>query len=57
MSLKMQIKASQVLDGKELSRWTSRQWRGCKSDFAAMPAGSLCCTTTHKTHSVLANSP
>lgn len=41
MSLKMQIKASQLLDAIELCRSTKRQWQGGKSHFAAMPAGSL----------------
>lgn len=53
----MQIKASQVVNSKELSRCASRQQQGCKSDFAALPAGSLCCSTTHNTHPALANSP
>ena len=57
MSLKMQIKTSQVLDGKELSRWDSRQPRGCKSDCAAVPSGSVPLNTAHNTHLELVNSP
>lgn len=50
MSLKMQIKATQVVNGKALSRCAGRQQQGCKSDFAAMPVGSLCCRAQLITH-------
>ena len=38
MSLKMQIKASQVLDGRGIQQVDQLDsFRGCKSDFGAVP--------------------
>lgn len=50
MSPKMQIKTSQVANGRALSRCAGRQKQGCKSDFAATPVGTLCSRAQLTTH-------
>lgn len=56
MSLKMQIKGCQVLAAKELSRWTSRQGRSCKSDLLQRLLGVFVAAQLI-THTALANGP
>ena len=59
MSLKMQIKASQVLDdGKELNRWARQTAKEVANQIVLQSLlGACLCSTAHNAQPVLANNP